>query len=145
MDHQRVGPGTLEYAVASAGERVVRHRIGEGKLVRRVQVVHVFAGIAARLCEPVVQDDAPAARHVRRDGVEDPTPFGVFVEASIDELTEEAAALGYAPGVGLVDAGTRLGEWVRTAAVVDRTAEQERHEIPYPVNPRPVTSGFLAV
>ena len=105
----------------------------------------MLARKAAGLCEPIVQDDAPAARHVRCDRVEDPASFGVFVETSIDELPEETAALGYAPGVGLVDAGARLGEWVRTAAVVDRTVEQERYKVSHPREPEAVTSGFPAV
>src|SRR5437867_2800539 len=81
MDHQRVCVRSLENAVGLAGERVGHGGVGEGELVRRIKMVFMLAWVAARLGEAKVQDHPPAARHMRRYGIEDAPSLPILIEA----------------------------------------------------------------
>jgi hypothetical protein len=123
------GRAAPEDAVRPAAERVRADRVGEGELVARIKVVLVIARVAAGLGEAGVHEALARAGDVRDDAVEHAPPRLVLVETLVDEVAQEASALGDAERVGVAHRGPavrreRIGNPVRRAGLV---AEEGDH------------------
>ena len=110
----------VEEALRLAGLGVRLGRVGEGEHVGRVEDVPVLVAVARRLREAVVEGAAPGARHLDEDAVEDAPPLLVLVHALVQEVAEEAAALGDAVAEGEGDAGQGVG---RSGLVLEEADE----------------------
>src|SRR5262249_52171745 len=93
----------LEEPAALASDGILLPGVGEREEVAD-RVVRVERG----LTEAAVDLAAPRARHVRNHRVEDGAAPLVLVEAEIEQMAEEPAALRHAEDVGMVEL-TRAG------------------------------------
>src|SRR5919201_340806 len=83
---------------AEVGEAAVA--VGEGEAVGGVEVVLVLAVVPGRLGEADVEEAEPAAGDVGDETVEHLAAGLVNVEALVEELAQEPAALRHPEGVG---------------------------------------------
>ena len=116
----------------SAGERVGLRIVGE-----RHQVADARLRLVGRLGEAVVELAAPGAGHLGQQAVEDLTAVLVQVQAEVEEVAQEAAALRDAVAVGLLDAAG-AGVALSGGAVV-----QERRKSRTASSPVPTTGQSL--
>src|SRR5687767_11862344 len=103
--------------------------VGKGELIGRVEMILVLTGMATRLGEAVVQNDAATAGHMGRHASEDAAPLQIPIEAPIDKFPQKAAALRTPPAIGFFDAVTPLFERIRGTIGVRLGMLQEGEEV----------------
>ena len=103
----------LEDAVGGRAEDVGPHVEGEWRFHARHEVVFVLLRRAVRLGKAVVQPDAPRARAVGQQAVEDLAAVAGLVEALIEEIAQVAARLRLAVREHYVEVGAGIGRAVR--------------------------------
>ena len=118
VGEHNLGHGTpplhgVEQGALQSGYRVRLRGIGEGKHLRD-DVADVFGGLP----EAQIELAAHGPGHMGDDSVQSRPFLLILVDANVDVLTEEAAALGTPHGVGVVDCPcTRIApspvKWVR--------------------------------
>jgi hypothetical protein len=79
------------------------------EVIARVEVVLVLGVEARRLGEAVVEEAEAAAGDVGHQAIKDPAARFIGVEAEIEEVPQEAAALRDAEAVHAVDRGLAVG------------------------------------
>src|SRR5206468_9347819 len=98
-----------EEAVGRSSLRVGFRAVRERKEIDRIEDVEELQRVARRLAEPVVERAASRASHLIEDAVEYAAPCFVLVEALIQKVPQETAALGHAPADREPDAGSWIG------------------------------------
>ena len=109
LRHRAARDLTVEKPGRLAGLGVGLGPVGEGEDVGRVVDVPVLVAVPRGLREAVVERAVPGSGHLDEDAVEDAPPLLVLVEALVEELAEEAAALRDAVAQGEGDAREGVG------------------------------------
>ena len=119
----RDGTGPLrsrQQTVDRAGFRIGFRTIGKRKEIDRVQNVEELQRVARRLAESMVERAAAGAADLIEDAVEHAAALLVFVEALIEEMAQETAALRNAPA----HRGVRAADRIRARRVVFHEADE---------------------
>src|SRR5262249_6873691 len=95
-----LGGQPVQNAVGSLGERIGTVAVGEREIIGRVKVLLMLSVVPGRLGEAMVEEAEPTARDVRDDAVEDRAIRFIGVEAKIEEVAKETAALRDAERMG---------------------------------------------
>ena len=111
MENLRRGAGALRTCQQTVGDS--RFRIGfmpirKRKEIDRIQNVEKLQRVARCLTKAVVERPAARAADLIEDPVEDASALFVLVEALIQEVTQETAALRHAPAERRRDSGSRI-------------------------------------
>src|SRR5262245_22162975 len=101
---RRAGPlGAPEQAVGDPRLGIGLGSVGKWEQVYREEDVEVLQRVARRLAEPVVEGSAPGSADLIEHTVEDAPALLVLIEALIEKMPQETAALRDAPAEGVAE------------------------------------------